>query len=453
MYASRQVSKSTTTGAYPSAARRNYTLAVLLAAYILSFIDRQILNLLVDPIRRTLRVTDFQMSLIQGMAFALFYVSLGLPIGRLADRHNRKVIVGLGVFVWSAMTAACGLATSFMSLFLARIGVGIGEAALSPASYSILADSFPPARLARAAYVFTCGITIGGGLAYLIGGKIIDWAATTQGLWLPMLGSVKPWQLTFLVVGLPGILVGALVLATLKEPRRRGGTCELEPAPVQLTDVYRFIRQRWRCYASIFGSVSLLAVVGYGYLNWYPTFLIRTYGLKIGDVGRSFGLIYLIFGTAGSVGGVLLSESLGRRGYKDANLRVVALMSAALWLPAACGPLMPSARLALVVAAPTTFLLNGYFGASIAALQIITPNRMRAVTSASFLLCTTLTGMGLGTSLVAACTDFVFRDDMSLRYSLAILAVVVCPLASIVGFVGLKDYRLGIIEDTSPPGA
>lgn len=429
---------------YPAPARANYTLIILVSAYVLSFVDRQILNLLVGPIRNDLGISDFQMSLLQGMAFALFYVSLGLPLGRLADRKNRKMIIAVGVIVWSAMTAACGLATTFLGLLIARVGVGVGEAALSPAAYSMLGDSFPPEKLARAIYIFTMGSTLGAGMAYLIGGSVIDLIASADAVTLPLIGTVQPWQATFFIVGLPGLLIGLLVWSTVKEPLRRGVSVHEQSgagAGIALGDVYRFVVQRRRAYGPIFISISLLSVIGYGYMNWYPTFLIRTYGMRIGEVGRYFGSIYLVFGTAGAFGGALLSEYFSRRGHRDANLRVIAVVSAALLVPAAAGPLMPSATLALVVAAPAVFLLNAFFGASITALQLVTPNQMRALVSAAFLLCTTLTGMGIGTSLVALFTDFVFGNDLSLRYSLASVAVIVCPLAAVISAWGFSHYR------------
>ncbi len=447
---------------FPRSAEANYTLVVLLVAYVFSFVDRQILSLLVVPIREDLAISDFQISLLQGMAFALFYTFLGIPIGRLADRKNRKLIIASGVFLWSLMTAACGFARSFSALFLARIGVGIGEAALSPAACSILSDAFPPARLARATSIFTMGITIGGGMAYIIGGAVIDLVQVADTTVLPLVGSLKPWQLTFLIVGLPGLLVSLLVL-TLREPARQGnalsGACEnardgadestgsnTQPDTLPLREVTRFILQRRRSYGAIYLGIALLSILGYGTLNWYPTFLIRTYGMSIGEVGTWFGLIYLLFGTIGALGGALCSEHLARRGYRDANLRVIVGVAIVLLVPAVIGPLMPDARLALLIAAPTVFLLNAHFGISIAALQLVTPNQMRALVTALFLLTNNLLGLGLGASFVAGLTDFVFHDDMALRYSLSLVALLVCPLAALAIGKGLKHYRAALDE-------
>ena len=386
------------------------------------------------------------MSLLQGMAFALFYAILGIPIGHLADRKNRKIIIMIGVFFWSAMTAACGLARTFSMLFLARMGVGVGEATLSPSAYSILSDSFPPHRLARSTSIFTMGITLGSGMAYILGGTVLGLISEPDPTSLPILGELAPWQLAFIIVGAPGLIVGLLVM-TITEPTRQGlvQTKAGGKAQISTKDAFIFMKDRWRVYGPIFFSVAILGFLGYGYLNWYPTFMIRTYGMEASEVGLHFGTIYLIFGTAGAFGGAILSEFLSQRGYKDANLRTVMFVAIAL-VPMALGTLMPTAHLALITAIPTVFLLNAFFGVSIAALQIVTPNQMRAVLSAIFLFLNTLVGLGLGASFVAFFTDFVFGYDLALRYSIALAAIITCPLAAIVANFGLKHYRNAITE-------
>jgi MFS family permease len=212
-------------------------------------------------------------------------------------------------------------------------------------------------------------------------------------------------------------------------------------ATIGMTDVLRYLRQHRRSYVPVFGSVAALSILGYGYLNWYPTFLIRTYQLEMAGVGKTFGILYLVFGSLGALCGALLSESLARRGRRDANLRVIAVVASLLLLTAALGPMMPTATLALIVAAPTLLLLNAFYGAAVAALQFITPNRMRGVVSAMFLLANTLVGLAVGTALVAFLTDFVFHDDLALRYSLVVVVVLVCPIAAVVAWRGLPHYR------------
>jgi MFS family permease len=275
----------------------------LLLAYILSFIDRNVMAILVGPIRKSFEISDFQYGLLHGLAFTVFYTFLGLPIGRLADRGNRRKIIGVGVLFWSAMTCACGLVRSFGGLFTARMGVGVGEAALSPPAHSLLSDLFPAKLLPRAMSIFTLGITIGGGMAYMVGGWVLG-AVGDAGFSLPLIGALEPWQLTFILVGLPGFLVGALVW-TIREPKRRGRTRdEGEGAPV--AEVLRYFRAHARLYAAILGSVSMLSVLGYGTITWYVEMLIRNFGAEASRVGPKFGWIFII---AGSIGALLGGSS------------------------------------------------------------------------------------------------------------------------------------------------
>ena len=191
---------------YPAPARAWVTVTILMLAYVLSFIDRQILNLLVGPIRRDLAISDTEMSLLMGFSFALFYTLCGIPLGRLADRTSRRGLIAAGVLVWSAMTAACGLARHYWHFLFARVGVGAGEAALSPAAYSLIADSFPPERRATAISVYSMGIYVGSGLAFLLGGVVIQFASAQGDMTLPLVGTIRPWQLIFLLLGVVGVV-------------------------------------------------------------------------------------------------------------------------------------------------------------------------------------------------------------------------------------------------------
>lgn len=421
-----------------------FTLAMLLVAYVFSLVDRQILSLLVMPIRQSLGISDFQMSLLQGMAFALFYALFGIPIGRLADRFNRRIIITCGIFLWSCMTVGCGLAQSFAMLFIARVGVAVGEATLSPSAYSLLSDTFTPARLPRAIAIYTTGSTIGSGLAYIIGGSALAAVSGAEAFNVPFLGTMEPWQIAFVIVGLPGLLVAAAMLFVV-EPPRHGVAPGSSSAAMPWSEVLGYMRQHRRAYGAIFTGISCLATVGYGYLNWYPTFLIRTYGMLPHHVGLIFGTLFLVFGTLGAYGSARFSEYLAARGFTDSTLRTP--MFAALGLiPMAVGTLMPNAVLALIVSAPTFVLMNSYYGVGFAALQLITPNRMRGVVSAMLLLLSSLVGLGVGASLVAALTDFVFRDDLALRYSLSVLTGVGAPVAAFALWTGLAPYRAALQE-------
>ncbi len=437
---------------YPGRAETNYLLAVLLLVYVLSFVDRLILSLLVGPIRHDLGISDFEFSLLQGAAFALFYTTLGVPFGRLADRHHRVRIIAIGTALWSLMTAASGVAAGFGGLFLARIGVGVGEAALGPAAQSIISDSVPPERLARAVAIYFIGIPLGAGLAFCLGGTIVEFVAALSASSHPLLGNFRPWQLTFFIVGLPGIAISLLVL-TLREPRRRDLSAlrhhPTPPDPLRTSDTLRFLATRWRTFAPIYGSVSLLAVLASAYFAWYPTFLIRTYQWPVRQAGLCLGVIYIVFGTAGSLSSALLAEWFAKRGHADANLRVILVVALSLFVPAVAGPLMPSGWLALLLAAPAVFLLSSFVTVSVAALLVVTPNRMRGFVVATFTLMNSLMAIAFGTSLVALLTDFVFHNDLSLRYSLAVIAALVCPLAALICRGGLERYGVALREATA----
>ena len=207
--------------AYPSSGYAWYVVGVLTLAYIFSFIDRQVLSLMVGPIQKDLGIDDFQMSLLMGPSFAVFYTLFGIPLGRLADTRSRRVIISLGIAVWSIMTAGCGLTKTFWQLAVMRMGVGVGEASLSPSAYSLISDYFRPQRRSTAMSVYSMGIYIGSGMAFLLGGFIMKLAAGTDSTPLPWIGGVHSWQLVFLAVGLPGLLV-SLLLLTVREPVRKG---------------------------------------------------------------------------------------------------------------------------------------------------------------------------------------------------------------------------------------
>lgn len=426
-------------------AQANYALIVLLLAYILSFIDRNAMAVLIGPIRDDFGISDFQYSLLHGFAFSMFYIFLGLPIARMADRGNRKMIVTIGVFFWSVMTCLCGLASTFKSLFIARIGVGVGEAALSPSAYSLLSDYFSRDALPRAMAVYTLGITIGGGLAYIVGGAVYQYFLTNGSLSLPGIGQLRPWQLTFIAVGLPGFLL-VLALSFMVEPGRREIDASAVTGKPQLSigELVVCLKRHWQAYAALILGVSALSVLGYGTMAWYPEFLVRSHGLSRAEAGSSFGMIFIVAGSIGTIVGGWSAKPLARRGYPDANMRII-MWVALLWMiPAVVGPMLPTAQLALWAAVPIVFFLNSYFGVCIAAVQLITPNRMRAQISAILLFMTNLFGLALGPSLIAALTDFVFKDDAALGRSLMILPLFVCPLAAALLAWGLKYYRVAL---------
>ena len=272
---------------YPNQIYAWYVVGVLTVAYIFSFIDRQIINLLVEPIREDLQLTDTQISLLQGIAFAMFYTLMGIPIARLADAANRRAIIAAGVFLWSLMTVMCGLAKSFGQLFAARIGLGIGEAALSPPAFSLFTDYFPPGKVTRAIAVFSGGSFLGAGLAYIIGGYVVDFVTGLDVVDIPVFGQIRTWQMAFIAVGLPGILLALLVLS-LREPARRGLLGDQPgavPKGIPIREIIAFLRKNRRAYGHHFIGASMFVMLAHAILSWAPAFFIRKYGWTPGEVG------------------------------------------------------------------------------------------------------------------------------------------------------------------------
>lgn len=429
-----------------AAVRAWSTLGVLMAAYTISFIDRTILSLLIPPIQADLQISDTQISLLVGMAFAVFYTLMGIPLGRIADRHNRRNLIAIGITVWCLMTAACGLARNYWQLFVARIGVGVGEAALSPAAYSLISDLFPREQLGRAIAVYSVGLPIGSGLALLIGGYVIETVAALPPVELPLIGVLRPWQVTFLLVGLPGLLVALLVM-TLREPPRRGragdpdgpsGPTDEAPSAIGLI---HFLTVRRRVLAHQFGGLALLVIIVYGCTAWIPTFFIRVHGWTAAEIGTAYGVIFMTCGAGGLLAGGQLADRWWRAGRTDAHLRVV-LLSVATMTP--CFALMPwvsSAETAVVLLAAATFTSSLHGGVAGAALQLITPNELRGQMTAVYFFIANLVGLGLGPTLVALITDYGFQDPQAVGTSLTLLSACAGAGSILALTTGLVHYR------------
>lgn len=450
-----------------------YVVAVLTFAFTVAFIDRQILSLLVQPIRRDLGISDTQISLLAGFAFAVFYSFLGVPIARLADRRSRRAIISVGVFLWSLMTAACGLAKSFAGLFAARVGVGVGEATLSPAAYSMIADYFPPQKLARAIAVYAMGLYLGAGLAMIAGSAVVRLVSDAGPVTLPLVGTLFPWQLTFFAVALPGILVLA-GMATVREPERRDHLVEpaspahspkppvatLGPSPgagpktgaeapqpmppvkpVPVAEVVAFFRRNLRFVIAHFAGFGLLGTVITAYMVWTPEFLRRSYGLEIADAGLIYGLILLVFGASGPYAGGWLSTWLVAKGFRDGEMRTAVIGGLAMTPLAVLTPLAPEPLSAIVLLAAATFALSFPQAFPPTLLQLMAPNRLRAQVTAIFMLVSVLVAYTVGPALVALLNDYVFRDDAALRYSLALVSAVLTPAGAACLMFGMKPFR------------
>ena len=411
-----------------------YVVIVLIVAYTFSFIDRQILTLLVGPIRETLQISDFQLSLLHGFAFALFYSVMGIPIGRMVDSRRRTTIIAAGIAVWSVMTALCGLAQNFVQLFLARIGVGVGEAALSPGAYSIISDEFPAHQRPRALSLYISAAYVGAGIATIAGGALIAMMPPVR---LPFFGTLEPWQALFMVVGLPGLLV-ALWVMTLREPARTGVIAVSQPS---FGEVVRYLVDRRGAYGLLILGYALSGVVWNGTIAWIPTYFIRHFGWTATEISLPYGLITIVSG----IGGILLGGAIATRlritGRLDSNI-LVGLLALAISLPAGIAATFAgTATLALALFGLFLFGCAIPWGAAAAAVQEITPNQMRGQVSAIYLFFLSLVGMGVGPTIVAYFTDNLFKSDAAIGSSIALTIAIAAPLSALLLWIARRPYR------------
>ena len=429
--------------AYPRQAYAWYVVAVLMFAYIVSYVDRSILTLLVEPIKRDVGISDTQVSLLHGFAFALFYTLMGFPIGRFADRRHRVGIIAVGVALWSVMTAMCGLARTFTHLFLARVGVGFGEAALNPAAYSLIADYFRPHLISRATSTYVMGTYLGFGIAYMVGGMIVGAVADRPDIVLPVLGPVAPWQTVFFYVAAPGALVLAL-LATITEPLRRDRlrTHHTQHASgVTLTEFARFIRLNAGTFAAHAIGFGCLGLLVNGMALWTPTFLARTYGWEVSDAGVAYGALLLLFGGSGVYIGGWMADRIDRKGRVGGPFLTASLCALGVVVPTVAYPLMPTAQLSLLVMAPMILFSSAPWGVAVAALQQMAPNELRGQVGAFYLFTVNLIGIGLGPTVVALLTDYWFRDPAALRYSMVVVSGTAAVIAALSLRWGLPRFR------------
>ncbi len=421
----------TSTPSYPSAGRAWYLVILLTLAYVLSFVDRYILGLLVEPIKADMALSDTQIGLLLGPAFAIFYATMGLPLGWLADRWRRTWLVGIGVALWSAATVASGLARNFWHMFLARMSIGVGEATLSPCTMSIIADSFPPARRGKPIAVYTAALSIGAGVASLIGATVLVWAKGAPDLAFPLVGEVRPWQLAFFIVGAPGLVFAGLFFL-LKEPTRRIGTMD-DPnlKGANLTDMLVYVGSRWKIYASFVSLVCLMTIVAYSG-NWWPAMFERSYDWPAERYALVNALVLLGVGPITVYTSGALSDRWTARGNREAPLNIL-IVGALLLVPTQlAAPLMPTPELCFVFLALNTFGTAMVSAVSVTALLNITPAKIRAQLIALYYMCISLAGLFLGPTTVGVLSERVFGEQ-NLGYAVGVTPLIygIVPLAII----------------------
>lgn len=387
-------------------AYRRYALFLLVVAYTSSHVDRNIVGILIEPLKADLLLSDTQLGFLSGIAFALFYATLGIPIAIWADRSNRRNIIAWSIAIWSAMTALCGLAQNFWQLAAARVGVGIGEAGSSPPSHSMISDLYPKEQRSSAMSIYALGVYFGIMIGFMVGGFVAEWWG---------------WRAAFFVVGLPGLAIALLVRFTMIEPPRGYADGGAKPAALAKVNVKAGFAVLWRVRTTrhVVIGVTLTALVGYGSIVWGPAFLIRNHGLTPGQVGLFLGPVMGIVGGLGAyIGGMLADKLAARRQAWNAWIVGLAKVIAIPFIVSFY--LIDSTFWALVVYMPAAFLGAFYLGPSFAMIQSLTPLRSRALASAIMLFVLNLVGLGFGPQLIGIASDVmrVWFENDSLRYAL-----------------------------------
>ena len=437
---------------YPRPAYAWYVVVLMMFFYVLSFMDRQIIAVLIEPIKADLLLSDVQISLLGGLSFVLFYSTTGIFIGRLADSLNRPLLIAAGVFIWSLTTAACGLAGKFWQLLVLRMGVGLGESALLPSTLSLLADYFPPKRLATPTSVFLLGAPIGIGLSFAAGGYIFGVAQkiTAASGWQEVMfvGGTAAWQLVLLFLGVIGMLM-TLLLFSVREPRnmrQSPATAHIVTAakaadPASLDEVKTYAKRHWWAITSLYIGMSLISLAAYSQGFWDITFLARTYDRDPAEISLAYGMVQLFAGLSGMLFAGVMADRLSKRGVQAASV-IMVVTGCAIAAPFSfIYPLAGSTSSALFFMVIAIFGSNMGFACAASAIQRMFPASMLGLAAGIYYFVSNAVGIGIGPTAVAAITDYAFADAEMIRYSLAAVGGISRTLALIIIFAGLKAYR------------
>ncbi|WP_336950294.1 MFS transporter [Sphingobium aromaticivastans] len=405
-----------------------WMVAVLFGLYVLSWVDRLIVSMLVTPIKAHLLLSDVQISMITSTSFAIFYAIFGLPLGWASDRFSRRWIIFGGVVIWGVATTACGFAQSYEALLIGRIFVGIGEAALLPAAYSLIADAFPSHLLTRATSTFQTAGKVGSATAFALGGVAIAFATAHSGIHIPFHGPAQPWQLVMMMVGVPGILL-ALLLFTFPDPGRRR-TPGTAANGEQKGLIKAFVTQNWKLLALMLVGTSALAMCGYSMTNWVPAYIERHFGWKPVQYGFALSLMNIVSAVSLVVNGWIV-DRLFARGMKDAHLRfygwlILGFLPVIAYMFFATNPYV-----FLACYCVAQFITVPFMVYVCSVMGLIAPATIRSRMLASFLFVFTILGQGAGPAIVAALTQYVFHDEGALGQSLAVVVTISSILALI----------------------
>lgn len=406
---------------WPAPSRAWWAVGMFCIAAVLSYSDRQVLSLLVDPLRADLRLSDFDVSLLQGVAFSLIYAVAGLALGRAADVLSRKAVVLTGIAIWSIATLSCGYATSFGQLFVARAVVGVGEAALAPAALSMLTDSFPAERRGAAIGTFLMGMIIGSGAAIAIGGLVIE--AAEAGLFrsVPLLARLAPWRTVMVCLGLLGVPV-LLLIASVREPLRRHRALAGPAHALPLRGVLARLRALRAFLIPLYIAMGLSNICDYALLSWTPTLLSRRFGLGAGTIGTVLGVVVIAAGVLGATGAGIVADALVRRGVQNARLKLayVTLMVGAVGtlVFAAPAPLWVLSLVGIWILASTSGQTAG-----LTVLQEVAPNEIRGLSVSISSLVNIGLGLALGAALPTLVEKYLLHDTQAVGSAMTLVAL------------------------------
>lgn len=430
---------------YPKSRYAWIVVSLLLIAYLFAVVDRQILNLMVQPIRRDLNISDTQISLLQGFAFVVTYGVVGVVMGRFVDRANRRMMIFFAMAIWCVATIFCGFAASFVQLLFLRMLVGVGEATLHPAAYSLIADYFPAGKRGRAMGIYTMGGFIGAGLAMIVGAlAILATGSTTTHV--PLIGAVPGWQAAFLYIGVPGIGL-TMAMLFIREPARQ----ERASQTGNSTNTFAFLRANALILTLMIFGISFNALANFSLISWTPTFFVRVFGWQPSSIGAVYGLILIGPGIAGILLSAWLSDRLARKGVEQSALLVSRVAVGLATLSVAFVGIAPNPTIALIALTWCTFLFAMPAGLAPVSIYQITPNEHRGQVIAIYMLVASLLGLGGGPTLVAMTNEFLFHQDASIGKAMAIVATVSAALCYL-GITASSRYLTRAAKNSSGIG-
>ncbi len=430
---------NSSTSNYPSRRAGYSAVVVMTLAQVFAFIDRQIPAMLVEPIKQDFNLNDSQIALLGGAAFSIFYAIMALPIGYAVDRYKRVNVLGTGIFIWSLMTTLAGLANNFGRLFGARIGVAVGEAVMAPVSVSLVSDYFPQNKQGKPMGIITAGVYIGIGATLIGGGYLIDYLTNIGGITIPGIGYFKPWQATFLVVGIPGILI-SIAAFMLHEPRRLGLVKTSEKDSISINIFSHLIKNK-STLIPMFAGLIFMALIFYSFTFWAPSMMVRTHGLSLTEVGFSLGIITIISSILGTIFSGAVVDYLRSRGRTDAPIRM-AMFACIFAIPAIClAPLVENLVAAWALIGVYLFFISSFAPIGLLAVSGVSSNEVKGQMAAVHAFLMMAFGLSLGPQITAFFTDFMLQDESKLGLAVSLTGALVLPLAAICFWMSLKRYR------------